>query len=183
MEKSPTITTTIIIFAAISILFSQTSGAANDTNKIAFHLPSALHMQAVLVKPEYVVLEGSFTFSGRYEFIGDQENENGKPILRLYPDNLNNIPRFYDRGRLVKSMPLDILNVKAAGNILFGKPRTEKLYSGEYATLSGKAIIILEGLVASYNGCNRLSFTSEVMRLVNVTEQATVGEAKKQPTC
>lgn len=175
---------TFLSAISVAMFLSPQSAWAEIKNQlITFSIPPSLNMSPALVKADYVVLEGSFSFAARYEFVYEQGKENEEPTLYVYPDNLNNVPRFFDRGRIARTMIFEVANTKAAGNMLFGKPKTDKLYDGEYPTLQGKATFVMEGVVVSYNKCRRLSFKTDVMRIDNTIEQVSVGEVKKKPDC
>lgn len=112
----------------------------------------------------------------------EAQEEKGNIGLYIYPDSLNSLPIFYDRGRPVRKIVLVVKNAKSGSNMLFGKPKTDRLFHGEYPVLRGKAVFILEGLIANYE-CNRVKFSTEVMRIHNKLNTETVEKSKKQPGC
>lgn len=174
---------TLVVFCATASLISAPESVAQaDSGKLTFYAPTALNMRTALARDNYVVLEGSLTFSARYEFIYEQGTEGEVPTLHLYPDNLINMPKFFSNGAPVKDMIISIKNFKAAGRMLFGKPRTDSLIAGDYSLLQGKAVFVIDGLVASYQ-CNKPHFSSVLTRIDNILEEVSKGEAKKRPGC
>jgi len=178
----------LTVLTMIAYLIPGQSAWSAGNQSIGYRLPDSLKMTEALKRSDYIVLEGYITVTGRYEFIyeqGDdgQPREGEVPTLHIYPDSLINLPTFLDRGKPVKKMIFTIQNVKAAANMIFGRPKTEKLYEGRYPSMTGKAVFVLEGLTVTYNQCNQLSFISDVSRVDRTLEEMSIGEAKKHPGC
>lgn len=160
--------------------------AAENSSGISFSVSGSNTLEAKLAEPEYIVFEGSFVITGKYEFIYQNDSkdseEKGNIGMYIYPDSLGGLPIFYDRGRPVRNMVLVIKNQKSTANMLLGKPKTDKLFQGEPPSLKGRASFVLEGLIAAYE-CHRITFSTEVMRIENVLEPETAGSPKRQPGC